>query len=311
MCLYIFYLYKNNIRKMKILLSFAQIKDDTSKDITVSTGGLIMGFLFTTLYPVILALIWIKFFNGKIKITLIGIGGFLSAIILEYIFLSLIVLSIFGISIPYYIIGGICPGLFEETARYLFFIALLKKEKKKNISVSYGIGHGGIESALVGLNFIVTLILKDQLKTSVTFFDCLVSCCERIFAVIYHIASSVVVYKSVREKKIYLYISALIYHDIVDLFPLLYQTKVITNILLVELIIAIFTICISIFAFILYNKLKDEEPEETQPILESENNGTPTENNGTLTENNPAPPLNDGVPISNEGIPVENKEETN
>ena len=187
--------------KMRNLLSFAKIGEGSSKEITVSTGGLIIGFLFTTLYPVILALIWIKFFNGKIKITLIGIGGFMSAIILEALFLRLIVGSIFGDSIPYYIIAGICPGLFEETARYLFFFALLKKEKNKNISVSYGIGHGGIESALIGLNMLAILFLKDQLKEDVTFSICIINCCERLIAVIYHISASVVVYKSVKEKK--------------------------------------------------------------------------------------------------------------
>ena len=294
---------------MPNLLSFAKIGDGTSKEITVSTSGLITGFLFTTLYPVILALIWIKFYNGKIKITLIGVGGFMSAIILELLFLRLIIVSLFGDnSIPFYIIGGICPGLFEETARFLFFCALLKKEKNKNISVSYGIGHGGIESALIGLNMLAHLLLKDQLKADVTFGDCILSCCERIIAVIYHISASVVVYKSVKEKKIYFYICAIVYHDIVDLFPLLYQIDVMTNILFIELIFAFFTICISIFAYLLYNKYEDENPEEAQPILGNDNNGTPTENNETPTTNKEVPTINDSVPTSNDGIPNENSE---
>lgn len=292
--------------KMQNLLSFAKIGDGTSKEITVSTGGVLTGFLFTTLYPVILALIWIIFFDGKIKVTLIGMGGFMSAIILESLFLTLIILSLFGDSITFYIISGMCPGLFEETARYLFFYALLKKEKKKNISVSYGIGHGGIESALIGINLLAILFLKSQLNEDVTFGACILSSCERLIAVIYHISASVVVYKSVKEKKIYFYIFAIIYHDLVDLFPLLYQRGVIKNILLVEFIFADFTICISIFAYLLYNKLEDENPGEFQPILENSNNGTPTENNGNPTNNNGIPTSNNEVPITNDAVPPSN-----
>ena len=153
---------------------------------------------------------------------------------------------------------------------------------------------------------LLILFLKDNIKEDVTFSYCLISCFERLVAVIYHISASVVVFKSVKEKKIYFYIFAIVYHDIVDIFPLLYQIKVITNIFFVEFIFTIFTICIFAFAYLLYNKLEDENPVETKPMLGNESFETPTENNGIQTINNEVPTQNIEVPKTNDGLLAQN-----
>ena len=78
-----------------------------------------------------------------------------------------------------------------------------------------------------------------------------------------------------KKKKIFFYIFAIIYHDIVDLSPLLFQLKVIEiNILVVELIFVVFTAFISIYAYLSYKKLEDENPGEIQNILGDEENGS-------------------------------------
>ena len=94
--------------------------DNPPKEISISTAGIIFGFLFDVLYPIILTIIWCKFFEGKVKNTFIGIGGFIIALSLESIFLLLISLIFGENSLIFYIFVGISPGIFEETARYFF-----------------------------------------------------------------------------------------------------------------------------------------------------------------------------------------------
>ncbi len=46
---------------------------------------------------------------------------------------------------------GLLAGIFEETARYILFKFILKKERTWEAGVVVGMGHGGIEAALLGL----------------------------------------------------------------------------------------------------------------------------------------------------------------
>lgn len=160
------------------------------------------------------------------------------------------------------------PRTFWRNWEIYLLKIFLTKEKDKKVSISYGIGHGGLESILTGINVISTLILKDilikngSLKQSIPFYLNMVSAYERLFAVILHISLSVIVYKSVIEKKIYFYIFAIIIHDFVDLFALLYQLKVIKSIFVVELILTILSVSSAIFSYKLYNNLKDDENED-------------------------------------------------
>ena len=70
----------------------------------------------------------------------------------------------------------ISPGLLEETGRYIVLRYLFSKDQQKNISISYGIGHGGIESILIGFTVLSNLLVKDTLikngllKENITFF---------------------------------------------------------------------------------------------------------------------------------------------
>ena len=48
------------------------------------------------------------------------------------------------------IYGGLTAGIFEELGRFVAFFFLLKKYLDYKDGFAYGIGHGGIESILVG-----------------------------------------------------------------------------------------------------------------------------------------------------------------
>ena len=237
--------------------------NETSQEITINSPGIIIASLFEILLPFILSFTWIKYFYGKITCILIGIAGFIVSVFIESLFLKLIE-WIAGRGIFFYIIAGLSPGIFEETGRYICLKYLSSKEQyqQRNISVSYGIGHGGIESIFTGITLLTNLFTKDTLiekgllKSSITFFICLMSAIERFFAVLTHISVSVLVYKAVKEKKIIYYIIAIILHDLVDLIALFYRIGTIKNIFVIELIVGIFSSCIGYYAYILYNSLE-------------------------------------------------------
>ena len=239
-------------------------------EITVNNPALILASGFEILLPFILSFIWIKKYNGKISSILIGVLGFIGSVSIESLFLAFITKIIEKTSFIVMIIGLLSPGLFEETGRYVCLNYLLKKNKLKNISVSYGIGHGGLECILVGNYLLSNLFVKDIyiekgiLKESITFLTCLMSVWERLFAVIFHISLSVIVYKAVKEKKLYYYIFSIFLHDFLDLFAFLKAKDIITSIYIVELIIGIFTLGITSYSYRLYNNLEEKKEEEEE-----------------------------------------------
>lgn len=95
------------------------MSNNDSTEITVSTPGIIIASFFEISFPFIALFIWVKFYKGKVKPFFIGMAGFICSIILENIFLYLINLIFKSIIIIFYIIAGICPGLFEETGRFI------------------------------------------------------------------------------------------------------------------------------------------------------------------------------------------------
>ena len=242
---------------------------ETFKDISINEPGIILASSFEILLPFILSIIWIKYFKATKFPIVIGLLGFVCSVVIESFF-ALLVTKIFGKeSLMINFISILSPGIFEETGRYIFFNYLLWKNKDKNICISYGIGHGGIESILVGISFLSyffakkTLIEQGALKESITFFICFMSAWERFFSVMFHISSSVIVYKSCKEKKMFYYILAIMLHDAVDFFAFLKAKGILTSIFLIEMIIAVFSCCCGYYAFKLYIKL-DEIDEETK-----------------------------------------------
>ena len=185
--------------------------------------------------------------------------------------------SYFLMSSPlaYGVFGALMAGLFEETGRLFGFKLLLKNHKEKNVSVGYGIGHGGIECVLVlGVNYLlyvfvilggslgdpasdaVVLQMINSTQTSII----PLAMFERIISIILHISLSIFVYKAANKtKSFYLYPVAILLHMISDVPAGLYQAGLITNVMLVELLIAIITIVIFIFAIKMYKNMKDEE----------------------------------------------------
>ena len=142
---------------------------------------------------------------------------------------------------------GFFPGLFEETGRFVAFKTVLKNRKNRETSISYGIGHGGFEVMLIlGLTYInyitygiminsgayaetikqIAQVMPDQVDAYLAIPDQLaaftadsfaINLYERIFAVLFHIGASILVFYACRDrKKIWLYSLAIILHTLMD-----------------------------------------------------------------------------------------------
>ena len=142
---------------------------------------------------------------------------------------------------------GFFPGLFEETGRFVAFKTVLKNRKNRETSISYGIGHGGFEVMLIlGLTYInyitygfmintgayaetieqIAEVMPDQVNAylaipdqlaAFTFGTLVISIYERVFAVLFHIGASVLVFYACRDKKkFWLYPLAILLHTAMD-----------------------------------------------------------------------------------------------
>ena len=120
----------------------------------------------------------------------------------------------------YVLYGCLAAGIFEETGRYFGFSVLLRNYKEKEVSVAYGIGHGGIETIMtLGLTYgMLALVslgvsLGDE-QTSELLWKTINSAgagemclamLERVSAMMLHIGLSVLVFAAVRRGKKLLY----------------------------------------------------------------------------------------------------------
>lgn len=122
-------------------------------------------------------------------------------------------------------------GLVEEPARFIAF-SMMKKRRGFTDGLSYGIGHGGIEAILlVGISYIGNAVISLMLNSNTSSLGALLPAAaitelagtapyrfllagaERIFAMLLHIALSLVVLKGFQTNKrvLYLFISFLLH----------------------------------------------------------------------------------------------------
>jgi uncharacterized membrane protein YhfC len=109
---------------------------------------------------------------------------------------------------------SLTAGVFEEGARWLAFRFLVKDHKLEN-GLMYGAGHGGIESILlVGVSVLstaITVYFYPQTLTSAQLASiastpewvAFIGLWERLAAITFHIAMSVLVLESFRQKQMF------------------------------------------------------------------------------------------------------------
>ncbi|MEQ8199249.1 MAG: YhfC family glutamic-type intramembrane protease, partial [Clostridiaceae bacterium] len=137
----------------------------------------------------------------------------------------------------------------------------------------YGIGHGGIEMVLIGgLSYFNSVALAlainsgtlnalvkgqdtsviENLKNSVmnvTSQIIVIGIAERVFAFVIQMALTFVVLYGIRKRKNIYLLAAILLHGLVDLGAGFYQTKIISNIFMIEGIVFIFAVIALAFIF--------------------------------------------------------------
>jgi len=135
---------------------------------------------------------------------------------------------------------GILAGLCEETARLIGFKVLKQKAKDFKSSLALGIGHGGIESVIIGFVVLVSLLSAllfnpqaqqaagmsaDMLAMAQTQIEAfwatpwhlpLAGGVERLAAIASHILMTILVWKTVARGKAWGYPLAVLYHTVLD-----------------------------------------------------------------------------------------------
>lgn len=222
---------------------------------------MILGIAIFTIVPIVMAILWKIKKKEPFSTILVGAATFiLFVFILEKPIQNVVAFpTLLGLKdnafssflnanpVLLALVAGLFPGVFEETGRLVAYKTILKKRTQKETSISYGIGHGGIEVVLIlGLTFIQYIMyavmintgsfqtivdtvaaqvpeqlpqieaIAETLKTF-SFLTLATSVLERIFAVSFHVGASIIVFYACRDKKrLWLYPLAIALHTLLD-----------------------------------------------------------------------------------------------
>ena len=186
------------------------------------------------------------------------------------------------------IVLGLLAGVFEESARWILFKFSLKNAKSWSEGVLVGAGHGGVESFILGLLGILTIVNMvvmrnadlaalgvpaDQLaatKQAVDafwaspFYTGFLGGLERIFAICLHLSLSVMVLYSVAYKKPMWFWLALLWHAFIDAAAV--YLLPIVGALAIEGIVGIFAAVSLWIVFTLRAWFAEAEPAPTEVV---------------------------------------------
>ena len=216
-----------------------------------------IGAALFLIVPVVISIIWKKKKNEPFTTVLIGAAAFLLFVTVEKIIQSFFIsdantLGSFINARPvlWAFTVGFFPGIFEETGRLVAFKTVLRKRTQRETSISYGLGHGGVAEVSVLMTYtMITYIIYavmintgeiatiiDQIKelapsqlsqiegvikqlTDFSALSLLPMVIERVFAVMYHVGASILVFYACKDKKkFWLYPLAVIIHTLIDMF---------------------------------------------------------------------------------------------
>lgn len=241
--------------------------------------------------PVGLALLWVFRKKEKLTTVLIGAAVFVVfALILEKPLQALLLVPDHAVSrflkanpVWFALVGGLFAGVFEETGRLAAFKTVLKHRRNRETAVSYGIGHGGAEVILIlGLTYVTNLSYAvmintgtfgtvvdqvaaqapDQVETLYTLAEQIASLTlagvgmgllERVFAVLFHLGASILVFYACRDRsRFWLYPLAIVLHTALDFVAGLASTQVIAlPVWAIEAIIGVFGVVTFCGAYLL------------------------------------------------------------
>ena len=254
--------------------------------------SLVITVILMFLIPVIFLIYWRRNHKQQTNFSWLiagAVGFIVSARILEMgVHMLCIVMDnpvsrlINGNTVAYVIYGITMAGVFEECGRCIIMKFIMKKNRTRENSIMYGIGHGGIEILTVLLPAMITYLAVAVLFSSGNIENALISLniteetagaalpsvqaaasfdyammamnvIERLLAMFLHIGLSVIVYYSVVNNKKFYLLVAIVLHMLMDTFAALYQRSVVP-LWTVELWAAIWTAVVVLIAIKLYKR---------------------------------------------------------
>ncbi|EMT45774.1 hypothetical protein H919_08355 [Anoxybacillus flavithermus AK1] len=173
--------------------------------------------------------------------------------------------------------GTLAAGVFEEIGRYIGFRFMLKNNRSYGDGLSFGLGHGGMEAVLIGAFSAVNMMVMSHLIRTGDFdrvasslpaaqvdmiqmmvnqpdWMYILGGIERTFAMVIHVALSLLVLYGVRKGQFRYVVYAVAIHALIDVVPALYQVKMMTNIWIVEIIFAL----IAIVSFVFIRRISEK-----------------------------------------------------
>lgn len=223
-------------------------------------------FLFMTIITMLLIaiisfIVLKKRWQFSSKLFLVGLIGFALPVMMIEGPINALVLSSFGHSSKWFTIiyGGFIAGLVEETTRYLVFKLLAKKRSLMTSDiVAYGFGHGLSEFILLGVMGLLTNIIVLQAihlgQTSqlppllvgqvkqLTGFAVVMSLFERLVALLLQVLLTAWDFLAVTKHRLSFYFWAILLHATIDFLAGAYQQGIVSNLLLIEAILAIYVL---------------------------------------------------------------------
>lgn len=162
--------------------------------------------------------------------------------------------------IPYIMFFSFTAGIFEECGRYISYKFFLKDENNLLSPISFGLGHGGFEASHLVLPLVYKSIMHPLFYGNLVGYLVII---ERVFAIIFHIAASIIIFYGVKTKrKIWLLISILL-HGTYN-FTVVYVAQITKNPILAEAVGAVMVVMYLILGIILLKKLKEEKNYEEE-----------------------------------------------
>lgn len=235
-------------------------------------AALAVGAFLAIAIPVVAVIVFkAKNRDSWLPSAFIGAATFiLFALVLEQLLHTVMLPIVQGNPWVYAVYGALAAGVFEETGRFVAYKTLMRKHYTTKNSVLMGLGHGGIEAALVLGVMLLTYLalvlsansvgLDKALETAAkgnnemaqtlgvqlegireyNFISCALGIYERIIAMTLHVCLSVWVYKGATQK-LWLYPAAIGIHALFDLSAAMYQVGLIfTSVPLLYVIMTVF-----------------------------------------------------------------------
>lgn len=119
---------------------------------------------------------------------------------------------------------AVSAGIFEETGRWIFLKYLCRNHNTWMHGFAFGLGHGGIEAVWVSSLGIIPAFLNGTIAAAGP--DVLLVGVERMCAMLFHIAMSILILHGVRKKQFRFCLLAILLHFGLD-FPIIIPSKII------------------------------------------------------------------------------------